>query len=57
MYWGNSVETFGGIIFVLDFVEGDWECVSVHIWLDGSSWISFTSVWETLKWESDSVTL
>lgn len=37
MYWGNSVETFGGITFVLDFVEGDWECVSVYVSLDGSS--------------------
>lgn len=29
MYWENSVETFGGIIFVLDSVEGDCKCVCV----------------------------
>lgn len=51
LYLGNSVETFGGIIPVSDSVEGDWECVSLYISLDGSSWISFLSVWKALKWE------
>lgn len=31
MYWENSVETFGGIIFVLDSVEGDCKCVCVCV--------------------------